>query len=216
MNDFYVYLLVDPASGEPFYVGKGRGRRASAHLKTRREKNWKKRMVITAIRRAGFEPQIVFVCTGMREDEAFCLEISQIAAHGRRPAGKLVNMSDGGEGQAGHYPTPEVRAKISRAVSGKNNPFYGKKHSPEALAKIGAINRGKVLNAAWRAKLGAAIVGRPKSAEHRAKISAALKGRIRTPEHNRKLAAGNTGKIISEKTRAAISAALKGRPKTRR
>lgn len=30
-NKFYVYLLVDPRTGEPFYVGKGKGNRCHEH-----------------------------------------------------------------------------------------------------------------------------------------------------------------------------------------
>lgn len=32
-NKFYVYLLVDPRTGLPFYVGKGKGKRCHAHRK---------------------------------------------------------------------------------------------------------------------------------------------------------------------------------------
>lgn len=38
---------------------------------------------------------------------------------------------------------PEVRAKISAAVSGENHPMYGKKHSAKTRAKISASNYGK-------------------------------------------------------------------------
>ena len=30
---YYVYLLIDPRTGKPFYVGKGRGRRMLKHEK---------------------------------------------------------------------------------------------------------------------------------------------------------------------------------------
>ena len=39
--------------------------------------------------------------------------------------------------------TSETRAKLSAAQKGKNNPNYGKTHSPETRAKIGAARKGK-------------------------------------------------------------------------
>lgn len=32
MNNFYVYYILDPETGQPFYVGKGSGNRANSHL----------------------------------------------------------------------------------------------------------------------------------------------------------------------------------------
>lgn len=39
----------------------------------------------------------------------------------------------------------EIRQKISNSLKGAKNPFYGKTHSPEVIAKIIAANVGKVV-----------------------------------------------------------------------
>ena len=69
------------------------------------------------------------------------------------------NLTDGGEGREGYKLSKESREKISKAhkgiglgikrpdhaerMKGENNPFYGRTHSPETVAKIIAANKGK-------------------------------------------------------------------------
>lgn len=43
----------------------------------------------------------------------------------------------------GKKTSPETLAKMSEAKTGKNNPNYGKTHSPETCAKISAANKGR-------------------------------------------------------------------------
>ena len=71
------------------------------------------------------------------------------------------NMTDGGEGTVGCYPSDETRAKLSVATSGENNPFFGKHHTEESLAKMSEAHRG---NTAW--------VGRHHRKESKVKMSA--------------------------------------------
>ena len=53
---YYVYLYVDPRSGKPFYVGKGKGERVLAHLSEKSE--LRKTKIFKELRKAGLEPQI--------------------------------------------------------------------------------------------------------------------------------------------------------------
>lgn len=55
----------------------------------------------------------------------------------------------------------DVRKKISESLKGDKNPFYGKTHSPEVLAKISAANIGKivVISEEAKKKIGAANTG---------------------------------------------------------
>lgn len=71
------------------------------------------------------------------------------------------NLTDGGEGTVGCYPSDETRAKLSVATSGENNPFFGRHHTEESLAKMSEAHRG---NTAW--------VGRQHRKESKAKMSA--------------------------------------------
>ena len=81
-----------------------------------------------------------------------------IALNCKAPYG--YNLTDGGEGtvglertpehnakiaaaQKGKYISPETRAKISLALSGENNPNYGKPMSDEHRANIAAAHVGK-------------------------------------------------------------------------
>lgn len=78
--------------------------------------------------------------------------------------------------------TEEHKKKLSIALSGKNNPNYGKKHSPEV-----------------RAKISAAITGRKLSEETKKKFSEQRKGKKKSEEHRRKISESNKGKTLGRK-----------------
>ncbi len=107
---YYVYLLVDPMTNWPFYVGKGRGERFRSHgieagvlagdgasAAERRRKIAR----IQAIRAAGHEPQISFARIRIpNEREAFLVEAAltdTLNAYGE----PLVNEVRGHETAAG-------------------------------------------------------------------------------------------------------------------
>lgn len=82
----YVYMLVDPATGVPFYVGKGKGERFASHgrealLTDSAETPSNKIAKIKAIRELGAEPEIWIVRYGMRSEveytsvEAACIDL---------------------------------------------------------------------------------------------------------------------------------------------
>ena len=90
--------------------------------------------------------------------------------------------------------TEEIRKRISRKLSGKNNSFYGKKHSPESLRKMSEIKKGKKF-----------------SKETREKISIASTGKRKSKETIEKYRATRMGHPVSKETREKISIANKGR-----
>lgn len=65
---YYVYAYVDPRNGRPFYVGKGKGSRALAHLMARG--NSRKATLLRELRRAGFKPRIDILAHGLRDEES--------------------------------------------------------------------------------------------------------------------------------------------------
>lgn len=77
--------------------------------------------------------------------------------------------------------TPEERLLRSARASGENNPNFGKKHSAETLAKIGAKSKGRVHSEETRAKMRASAANRPPprpmSEETKRKISEARRSK---------------------------------------
>ena len=102
----YVYLYIDPASGEVFYVGKGKGNRAFHHLDDHSES--KKCDRIKAIRKSGGEPQIELLAHGLDEYAALQLEAAAIDLLSRRT---LTNGVRGWKsGTYGRMTVDQVRA----------------------------------------------------------------------------------------------------------
>ena len=63
----YVYLYLDPRTGEPFYVGKGAGERVLAHFGDVRESE--KTRLIAELRAAGISPQLEILAHGLKDEE---------------------------------------------------------------------------------------------------------------------------------------------------
>jgi len=104
---YYVYLYIDPRTNEPFYVGKGQGERALAHLRDGRESQKVAR--IEAIRASGLEPRIdILVHDLPSEEAAFRIEAAVIDAIDPR---RLTNAVRGWEsGKVGRMPLAELAA----------------------------------------------------------------------------------------------------------
>ena len=151
-NDYYIYFYLrsrDSAigkAGTPYYVGKGKDRRAyhTGHsYAVPKDKN-----------------NIVFVLNNLTEEQAFQNEIDFISWYGRVDSGNgiLRNLTDGGEGMSGWVPSEETKRKIgesnkgktrseetkrkiSKANKGKLNYMFGKTHSEESRRKIGEASK---------------------------------------------------------------------------
>jgi hypothetical protein len=102
-SPYYVYLLIDPRSKKPFYVGKGTGERFRSHgeaalLEDAADSADERRAKlerIREIRAAGREPEVVFARIQITsKDEAYQLEAALIDALDRY-ATPLVNVVRG-------------------------------------------------------------------------------------------------------------------------
>lgn len=130
---YYVYLdYTLEEKPRVFYVGKGNKNRIS-----HKERNivWKR-----IASKYGWRREII-LCT---KDESCAFEIEQehiklyktFVSDWEDGSGWGANLTRGGEGKSGALHSEETKRKISAAITGERNPFFGKKHSPESLLKI--------------------------------------------------------------------------------
>jgi hypothetical protein len=189
---FYVYMMFRP-TGEPCYVGKGKGNRTRRHFTKGVQKN---PHLVNIIENSGGELPVVIIQGGMFEVDAFLLERQLIKEIGREIAGgQLVNLTDGGDGFSGGRHSEEARKRISAAhIGNKYNvgrkvpaesiakrvaKCVGQKRTPEQRARMSEGQRGNKnklgykLSDEARANIRKSAIGRTVSPEGRAKLRAA-------------------------------------------
>lgn len=188
---YYVYYLVNPETGEPFYIGKGKDRRCYQHLTDKMEYSRNKRLTghIKNLRERGIEPQVVKIQENMREEDAYNLEEEKIMEYGR------IGFDEGGTLMNFFISIRPV------ARYGEDNGFYGKQHTQETKDLIGDRNRGRKHTQETRDKMSASHTGKPKSEEHKRKIGDAHRGRALKEETKQKLREHNLKEDVREKNR---------------
>lgn len=140
---YYVYHLIDPRTGKPFYVGKGCGGRDVSHLQeaSRAEDYWTNRYkcrVINSITRQGKVVGIIRIAESLSEETAFKLEVAEIEKYGRvcNGTGILTNIQEGGASGG-----KEGRSIVSYTVSGAIHASY---HSLTAAADANGVNKSTI------------------------------------------------------------------------
>jgi len=158
---YYIYAHLRNDTNEPFYVGKGKGKRC--HSKRGRNEYWHR-----IANKHGY--QIKIVADKLDEELAFLAEAECIDLYKRRGY-NLANMTDGGEGASGYQHTEEHKSKMVgndywKLV--KTNGFKGKTHSEEQKAKWAESRKGTpsprkgvVLTESTRLKISLARTGKP-------------------------------------------------------
>jgi hypothetical protein len=169
-NKFYVYIYLDPRKkgkftygkynfeNEPFYIGKGHGRRVKKHIynaNSRNTNNFKENKIRKIRKEINQDPIIIILQDKLFEQQAFDLEIKLIKTIGRNNigTGPLCNFTDGGEGSSGYIPTKETREKNGKAHLGSKRSEITKERM--RLAQLGEKNHnyGKKANDEVREKL---------------------------------------------------------------
>lgn len=103
----------------------------------------------------------------------------------------------------------EMKARISKALTGKPGTFLGRKHTPETREKISAAQRGRKgrpHSAESKEKMRIINLGKKLSEEHKAKISKTLKGFKHTKETRELMSKQRTGVKRSDEVKANIRA----------
>lgn len=181
-NIFYVYQLRVCDKELPFYVGKGKNKRAYEHVSSvNSEPVGHKVNTIKRAIREDKEILVEFIETEQTESDAFLFEKYYISVYGRRDLGQgpLTNLTDGGTG--GVNMSPETKRKISEANVGTNNPMFGRTgesnprfgtiHTDEARLKMSEANTGKTISLDTRNKLSAINLGKVASTETKRKMA---------------------------------------------
>lgn len=128
-TDFYVYLYLREDK-TPYYVGKGRGRRAYKHRKGEV--------------RTPPHHRVVFMKENLTNEDAVALEALYIKFYGRKQFGGLLhNRTDGGEGFYGVVMTDEHKQRISQALTGKVRTKRHSQNISKALKGKPTWNKGK-------------------------------------------------------------------------
>jgi hypothetical protein len=171
-----VYLLLNPLKNdEPFYIGKGKGKRVKDHYTPGYLKqNNHKSNIINLYRSKGYEDKYLILKDGMTNQEAYDWETWFILEmYGMKKAGGLlVNQTTGGGGSPGFAAprTDEWREKISKGNKGKKRTSaQNEANSKRTKARGPHPNVGE--------KISKALKGIPKAPEHVDKVRKALLGR---------------------------------------
>lgn len=199
---FYIYLYLDSRKPgafkygpyefdyEPFYVGKGFGRRITSHLTEAKnnfiEGNQLKLNVIRKIWGLGLEPIIVKYKENLTEDEAFDqYEIPMIAAIGRRDkkTGPLTNLTDGGEGSSGVIVSEETLKKLREASKRENR-------SPESLERSSIATKKHWEDPVYRKTITDSIYNLWKDPSYRKKHAEAVEKSWEDPDRKERHSRG--------------------------
>lgn len=184
---YYIYELRYPDTKIPFYVGKGKGRRASYHTMRNKKGFWTenryKDNVIRQILQEGKEPSIEYVFQTEFEDIAYNIEEEFIRKYGRRlfdENGILTNICDSGRPPHNEY-TIERRELYRQRMIG-NKLALGRKQTNEEKEQRGntlaeSYKTGKrIVTQKMRDSTSITHAGKINSKETRDKISNAQRG----------------------------------------
>ena len=153
---YYVYIHYKKSDGKPFYVGKGKGKRA--YWIHGRSQYWNR-----VKNKHGLQVEIFK--SGLTESESHALEMELIREIGIK---NLCNSTEGGEGMSGWRPSEKTRKKIG-------DRSRGRRHTKEAREKMSNSRKNVPKSKEHVESQAKSMKGKEFSEEHRKNLSEALK-----------------------------------------
>jgi len=208
----FVYELWVTGQDHPFYVGKATYKtRPYAHLtQARRGDKSLKASIIRKADKNGLPIIVKSVFTSAIENEVFIEECRLIRFYGRRGfdvSGVLSNMTIGGEGRCGNFPTKEQREKQAEAMRGRER-------TQDHCKSISIAKKGHSVSLDVRNKISTALKGRSLSDSHISALVRKLTGHVVSDDTRQKISAALKNRVVSEEQRMAISRTLSGRQRS--
>lgn len=143
---YYVYAYINRKTGLPYYIGKGKGRRA-----------YQKQHNVTVPKD---KSKIIFLETNLSNVGACALERRYIRWYGRKNIGSgiLYNRTEGGEGTEGYFHSTKTKQKMSKSKIGNKNSVgksnrKGKPCSDKTKELLRTANLGKIVPNQTRLKI---------------------------------------------------------------
>lgn len=233
---YYTYVYLDPRKPcdldvksfhfdyEPIYIGKGAyAKRAFQHLGDKGQSIKAKK--IQKIISSGFQPIIIKLQYFDSNEEASNLEIELIAVFGTIAdvagvkRGPLTNMTRGGDGVSGRRVSDKAM-EVYKDRKGENNPFFGKHHTEEHIARrkaeysgVNAPNYGITMSDATKKKISESKMGGEtwnkgieRTDSEKEKISQKTKEAMNNPEIKQKIKDALTGRkrILKDSKRKCV------------
>ena len=173
---------------EVFYVGIGKTQKRP-HSKLNRNKWW-----TNITNKTEYTSEILY--SDISWEDACELEKFLISEYGRMDlrTGKLVNLTDGGEGTLGVIFSEKTRTKMSEAKKGKPSHNYGKKASKEAREKMSISATGRKHSEESKEKNR--IASSNVSEETKLKRYLKNKGLKRTPEQCKRISESKMNTLL--------------------
>jgi hypothetical protein len=199
MNDFYVYIYLDPRKNgmfnypqidklfefEPFYIGKGRGNRINMGIKESKKDYYKNRKIRSMIK-DGYFPIALKIFKNLTEKESLEKEIYLIKVIGRMDLslGPLCNLTDGGEGTTNI--TPEWKKILSKPVIQLKDGIV--------ISEYISVKSASEITGIIKQNISSALTGRYKTAggfewkykNDSDKLQGHLKNNFKMPNHTEK------------------------------